>query len=168
MDGLLSNMGKVLEAKNIFEQGRKSMKTRVLGVILYYFGISLRNTSLVISSFESASHEAVRDWYLRAAKIFQVRKAERKIIAIDGTKSKSNGKWRILWAAVDIENWDVLGVRVAQGWSSFEVYGFIRYVLNRCENKAKILVDGGPWYPPALDQMRGRMGTHHVWSSKSC
>ena len=76
MDGLLSNMGKALEAKNIFEQERKSMKTRALGVILYHFGISLRNTRLVISSFESASHEAVREWYLRAAKIFQVRKVE--------------------------------------------------------------------------------------------
>ncbi len=136
MDGMLSNMEKVLEAKNIFERERKSMKTRALGVILYHFGISLRNTSLVISSFEQASHEAVREWYLRAAKIFQVRKVKRKIIAIDETKIKINGKWRILWAAVDIENWDVLGV-----W------------VNRCENKPKILVDGGPWYPPALTRL---------------
>jgi putative transposase len=153
MDGMLSNMEKVLEAKNIFERERKSMKTRALGVILYHFGISLRNTSLVISSFEQASHEAVREWYLRAAKIFQVRKVERKIIAIDETKIKINGKWRILWAAVDIENWDVLGVWVTQGRSSFEAYSFIRYVLNRCENKPKILVDGGPWYPPALTRL---------------
>jgi transposase-like protein len=113
MDGVLSNMEKVLEAKKIFERERKSMKTRALGVILYHFGISLRNTSLVVSSFEQASHEAVRDWYLRAAKIFQVRKIERKIIAIDETKIKINGKWRILWAAIDIENWDVLGVWVS-------------------------------------------------------
>jgi hypothetical protein len=86
MDGVLSNMEKVLEAKKIFERERKSMKTRALGVILYHFGISLRNTSLVVSSFEQASHEAVRDWYLRSAKIFQVQKIERNIIAIDETK----------------------------------------------------------------------------------
>jgi transposase-like protein len=104
MDGMLSNMEKVLEAKNIFERERKCMKTRALGVILYHFGVSLRNTSLVISCFEPASHEAVRDWYLRAAKIFQVRKAERKMIAIDETKIKINGKRCILWAAVDTEN----------------------------------------------------------------
>ena len=110
---MLSNMEKVLEAKNIFERERKSMKTRALGVILYHFGISLRNTSRVVSSFEQASHEAVRDWYLRAAKIFQVRKAQRNIIAIDETKIKISGKWRILWAAVDIENWDVLEVWVS-------------------------------------------------------
>ena len=150
---MLSNMEKVLEAKNIFERERKNMKTRALGVILYHFGISLRNTSMVISSFEPASHEAVREWYLRAANIFQVRKAERKTIAIDETKIKINGKWRILWAAVDIENWDVLGVWITQGRSSFEAYGFIRHVLNRCENKPKILVDGGPWYPTALNRL---------------
>ncbi len=113
MDGMLSNMEKVLEAKNIFERKCKSMKTRALGLIFYHFGISFRNTSLVVSSFEQASHEAVRDWYLRAAKIFQVRKAQRNIIAIDQTKIKISGKWRILWAAVDIENWDVLGVWVS-------------------------------------------------------
>jgi putative transposase len=100
MGEMLSNMEKVLEAKNIFERERKSIKTRALGVILYHFGISLRNTSVVISSFEPASHEVVWEWYLRAAKIFQVRKAEHKIIAIDETKIKINGKWRILWAAI--------------------------------------------------------------------
>ena len=150
MDGMLSNMEKVLEAKNIFERERVSMKTRALGVILYHFGISLRNTSLVVSSFEQASHEAIRDWYLRAAKIFQVQKVERKIIVMDETKIKINGKWHFLWAAVDIENWDVLGIWVTQGRSSFEAYSFIRHVLNHCENKPIILVDGGPWYPPAL------------------
>jgi hypothetical protein len=85
MDGMLSNMWKVLEAKNIFERERKSRKTRALGAILNLFGISLRNTSLVVSSFEQANHKAVRGWYLRASKIFQVRKTERKIIAIDET-----------------------------------------------------------------------------------
>jgi putative transposase len=152
-DGMLSNMEKVLEAKNIFERDRKSIKTRALGVILYHFGVSLRNTSTVISCFEPASHEAVRDWYHRAARIFQVHKAERRIIAIDETKIKINGKWRILWAAIDIENWDVLGAWISQGRSSFEAYGFIRHVLNLCENKSKILVDGGPWYPPALTRL---------------
>jgi transposase-like protein len=37
--------------------------------------------------------------------------------------------------------------------SSFEAFGFIRHVLNLCENKPKILVDGGPLYPPALTRL---------------
>jgi len=153
MDGMLSNMEKVLEAKNIFERERKNMKTRALGVILYHFGVSLRNTSAVISSFEPASHEAVRLWYHRAAKIFTVQKVARRIVAIDETNIKINGKWRILWAAIDIESWAVLGVWITHGRSSFEAYGFIRHVLELCENKPKILVDGGPWYPYALQRL---------------
>jgi transposase-like protein len=78
-----------------------------------------------VSSFEQTSYEAVRDWYLHAAKIFQLRKVGRRIIAIDETKIKISGKWRILWAAVDIENWDVFGAWITQGRSPFEAYGFI-------------------------------------------
>lgn len=150
MDGMLSNMEKVLKAKNIFKRDRKSTQTRALGIILYHFGVSLRNTSAVVSSFEPVSHEAIRLWYHRAAKVFTVQKAARRIIAIDETKIKINGQWRILWAAIDIESWDVLGVWITDGRSSFEAYGFIRHVLMLCEHKPKILVDGGPWYPYAL------------------
>jgi putative transposase len=153
MDGMLSHVEQVLEAKNVFERTRKTMKTRTLGVVLYHLGVSCRNTSAVLSSFEPASHEAVRNWYHRAAKIFQVKKAVRRVIAIDETKIRISGKWHILWAAVDIESWDVLGAWVTQGRSSFEAYHFIRHVLNQCENKPKILVDGGPWYPPALTRL---------------
>ncbi len=153
MDGMLSHVEQVLEAKNVFERKRKKMKTRALGVVLYHMGVSYRNTSEVLASFEPASHEAVRNWYYRAAKIFQIQKAFRKIIAIDETKIKIKGKWHILWAAVDIESWDVLGAWVTQGRSSLEAYHFIRHVLRQCENRPKILVDGGPWYPIALNRL---------------
>ena len=153
MDGMLSHIQEVLEAKNIFERNRKSMKTRALGVVLYHLGVSCRNTSEVVSSFEPVSHEAVRNWYHRAAPIFKIQKTTRRMIAVDETKIKIKGKWHILWAAVDIETWDVLGVWVTQGRSSIEAYSFLRSVLNRCENTPKILVDGGPWYKPALERL---------------
>lgn len=120
------------------------MKTRALGVVLYHLGFSCRNTSEVISNFESVSHETVRDWYHRAAQIFLIQKADRNIIAIDETKIKIKGRWHILWAAVDIEIWEVLGVWITHGRSSFEAHGFIRSVLKRCENRPKILVDVSP------------------------
>jgi len=103
----------------------------------------------------------------RAGKIFQVQKAERKIIDIDETKIKINAKWCILWAAVDVENWDVLGVWITQKRSSFEAYSFIRHVLQLYENKPKILVDDEPWYPLVSDQIKRRIGTHHLQSAKS-
>lgn len=110
MDGMLSHIQEVLEAKNIFERNRKTIKTRALGVMLYHLGVSCRNTSEVVSSFESVSHEAIRNWYHRAAQIFQIEKAARRMIAVYEIKIKIKGRWHILWAAFDIETWDVLGV----------------------------------------------------------
>ena len=97
----------------------------------------------MVSSFEPVSPEAIRLWYHRAGLIFDIKKTARSNIAIDETKIKISGKWYILWAAVDVETWDVVGVWITQGRSSFEAYGFLRYILNRCENRPKIIVDSG-------------------------
>ena len=72
------------------------MKTRALGVVLYHLGISCRKTSAVVSSFEPVSPEAIRTWYHRAVRIFDIQKTTRRIIAVDETKIKINGKWHIL------------------------------------------------------------------------
>ena len=86
MDGMLSRIEEALEAKKIFERNRKNMRTRALGVVLYHLGVSCRNTSQVVSSFEPVSHEAIRIWYHRAAQVFTIQKAARRIIAVDETK----------------------------------------------------------------------------------
>ena len=153
MDGMLSYLEELLEAKNIFERKRKKTSSRALGILLYHFGVSLRNCREVISSFELVSHEAVRLWYHKTEGLFSVEKAFRRVIAIDETKVKIKGKWHILWAAIDVDTWEILGVWVTQGRASFEAYGFIRYVLKKCENNPKIIVDGGPWYKPALKRL---------------
>jgi hypothetical protein len=60
MDGMLSHIEELLEAKNVFERHRKTTKTRALGIFLYHVGVYTRNCSEVVSSFESVSHEAIR------------------------------------------------------------------------------------------------------------
>ena len=153
MDGMLSHIEELLEAKNVFERRRKSTRTRALGVLLYHFGVSSRNCSEVLSSFEPVSHEAICQWYHRVKQLFTVGKKTRNIIAVDETKVKINGKWHILWAAIDVESREILGVWITQGRASLEAYSFLRYVLRKCENTPKILVDGGPWYKPALERL---------------
>ena len=54
---------------------------------MFYIG-----TLAVLASFELESHEAVRNWYYRAVKIFQLKKTFRRIIAFDETKIKIKGK----------------------------------------------------------------------------
>jgi hypothetical protein len=37
--------------------------------------------------------------------------------------------------------------------ASIEAYSFLKHVLSKCINQPKILVDGGPWYKPALNRL---------------
>jgi len=107
---MLSHIIEALESKKIFVRRRKSTKSKALGILLYHYGISLRNCRTIVSSFENVSHESIRKWYHRVDAIFSVKKAYRETIAVDETKIKINGRLYILWAAVDIQNWEVLGV----------------------------------------------------------
>ena len=59
----------------------------------------------------------------------------------------------ILWAAIDIKNREVIGVWVSQGRSEIEASSFLKFILRKCTNKPKILVDGGPWYKSALNHL---------------
>ena len=153
MDGILSHIEELLEAKNVFERNRTPLRIRALGILLYHLGLSLRNCSMVLSSFEPISHESVRLWYHKSNRLFTVETRHREIIAVDETKIKIHGKYHLLWAAIDINTWEVLGVWITQGRASIEAYSFLNHVLQKCSNNPKILVDGGPWYKPALNRL---------------
>jgi len=153
MDGMLSHLEELLEAKNIFVRNRKQMKTRSLGILLYHYGLSLRKCRTILSSFENISHESIRKWYHRVDTIFTVGKTYRETVAVDETKLKINGKLYILWAAIDTSNWEFLGVWITKGRASIETYSFLKFVLKKCFNQPKILVDGDPWYKPALNRL---------------
>ena len=153
MDGMLSHLEELLEAKNIFVRKRKQRKTKALGILMYQYGLSLRKCRIILSDFEDISHESIRKWYHKTDNIFSVEKCYRETIAVDETKLKINGHLHILWAAIDTCNWDVLGVWVTRGRASIEAYSFLKYILGKCTNQPKILVDAGPWYKPALKRL---------------
>ena len=153
MDGMLPRLEKLLEAKNIFVRNRKKRRTRALGILMYHYGLSLRKCRTILSSFEDISHESIRKWYHKTDTIFSVEKCYRETVAVDETKLKINGKLYILWAAIDTTNWEILGVWVSQGRAEIEAYSFLKYILKKCTNQPKILVDRGPWYKPALQRL---------------
>ncbi len=153
MDGILSHIEEILEAKKVIERKRKDNKSRALGILLYHYGLSLRKCKNIVSGFESVSHETIRKWSHKTDTIFSIGKSYREVVAVDETKLKINGKLYILWAAVDVHTYEVLGVWVTKGRISIEAYSFLKYILKRCINQPKILVDGGPWYKPALNRL---------------
>jgi hypothetical protein len=59
MDGILSHMVEVLDAKNIFE--RKNMQSRAIGILLYHYGLYLGKCRSIVSNFELISHESIRN-----------------------------------------------------------------------------------------------------------
>jgi len=153
MDGMLPRLEELLEAKNIFVRNRKKRGTHALGILMYHYGLSLRKCRTILSSFEDISHESIRKWYHKTDTIFSIEKRYIETVAVDETKLKINGRLYILWAAIDTSNWEILGVWITKGRASIEAYSFLRHVLSKCTNQPRILVDGGPWYKPALQRL---------------
>ena len=127
--------------------------------MLYHYGLSLRDCRIVVSSYEMVSHEAIRLWYHKTSDLFKIQKGTHEIIAVDETKVRIRGKFHIVWAAIDVHTWEILGVWVSKGRASIEAYSFLKHVLSKCINQPKILVDGDPWYKPALQHL-GIEGEH--------
>jgi len=65
----------------VFKRNKKRLEVKILAGLLYFFGLSLRKTSLFMSLFEEISHESVRKYYHRLKYILkQPRKKERILL----------------------------------------------------------------------------------------
>jgi len=62
-------------------------------------------------------------------------------VAVDETNIKLEGRWQYLWAAIDVDSWEILAVRITRSRSSLDTLIFMREVLKTCENKPKVYVD---------------------------
>jgi putative transposase len=124
---LLGKNYQLLEAKNVFERHHKSLRSHALGILLYHLGVSLRNCSLVLPSFDEVSHESVRQWYHRSQGFSSVHSCSRQVIAVDETMIKIQGKQHLLWATPGSS----LGLWVTQGRASLDAYVFsVEYQRN--------------------------------------
>lgn len=150
---MLQWVADALRAKRVFVRARTDDWSRALGIVLYHLGLSLRDTSLVLAAFRERSHEAVREWYQRARALFQVERRERRALAVDETKVKVQGRWMYVWAAIDVETWEVLHTWVSEGRSGFEALCFMRRVLEACDGLPVVYVDRAGWYRWALDRL---------------
>jgi transposase-like protein len=58
-----------------------------------------------------------------------------------------------VWAAVDMEIFEVIHIEVSPGRSDLDTILFIKQVSKRCRGDPVVLVDGGPWYNWALHDL---------------
>jgi len=99
--------------------------------------------------FIQASHEAVREWYQKGRELFE------------GLMEKKRRKW----IAVDEK---VIAVWVSFGRSGLETMAFLKKVKHACKGKLpRIFIDGGSWYPWALERVGFERHTVISFGSRS-
>lgn len=119
-------------------------------MLLYYTGLSYEKAG----SFVHASHEAVREWYQKGKNLLRrsTEKKKRKWIAVDEKKIKLNGTPVFIWGAVDLDYEKVIAIWVSVGRSGLKAMIFLKKVEHACKGKLpRIFIDGGSWYPWALE-----------------
>ena len=140
-----------LEDRKIFRRKRKNNKQRALGMLLYHAGLSYEKAGM----FVGASYEAVREWYQKGKKLFEqsTKKKARKWIAVDEKEITINGTTIFIWGAVDLDDEKVIAVWVSFGRSGLEASAFLKKIRDSCEGELpRVFVDGGRWYPWALNK----------------
>ena len=145
---------KAVQDAHVFKRNKIPPETKVVASLLYLSGLSYRamtyQTRLI-----GASHVSVFNWVhaLRGI-VSRVPRRERKIVAIDETKLKIQGRQVYVWAAIDADTKELLAVYASYYRSSINTIVFLKRVLETCiGRKPVVLVDGGPWYPWPLNEM---------------
>jgi transposase-like protein len=150
---MLKQIVKWLEDRKIFLRDRTPNVVRALGMLLYYAGLSYEKAGKLLG----VSYEAVREWYQKGKVLFEetVEKKVRTRIAVDEKEITINGTTKLyIWAAVDLDDEKVIATLVTYGRSSLEAMAFLRRVKRVCKGKLpRVFVDGGSWYPWALQRL---------------
>ena len=119
------------------------MELKILSALFYFYGLSLRKVSKIISLFQQISHESVRIYYRIKRVLKPPEKKERRLIAVDETKLKLEDEQIFVWSAIDVDTKECLFIWATDGRSSFHAYVFLKEVLKYCENKSLLIEDLG-------------------------
>ena len=125
----LNQLIEYIKSTKVFRRNKKNIELKILAALLYFFGLSLRKTSLFLSLFEEISHESVRIYYHKLKAVLKPEKKKRRLVAIDETKLKLENKQIFVWTAVDVDTKECLAIWASEGRGSFEAYVFLREVL---------------------------------------
>jgi putative transposase len=139
--------------KEIFpKKNRISPDDKLLAALLYHLGLSYRRVSTAMN--DAFTHESVRLWYRKIGNNLPTPdRIQRYVMAVDETKLKIAGRFVFVWSAIDVKRYEVLALKASFTRGEPDAVLFIREALKYCTNRPIILVDHGPWYPPALEYL---------------
>ena len=149
--------------QEVFSREDTPTEQRVEAAFLYHAGLSYRRVERVVGR----SYEAVRQWYHRLAHLFDPDPDYHSTVAIDETKLKVEETEVYIWAAVDVETFEVIHIEVSPGRSDLDALLFVKQVLKRCRGEPVVLVDRGPWYNWALDDLDLCDSRRETWGERS-
>lgn len=129
-----------VSAKSVVEKARQEElcsredtpnQDRVWAAFLCHAGLSYRRVEVVVDY----SYGAVRQWYHRVAHPFDPEPDHHSAVAVDETNVKVEGREVYVWAAVDVDTFEAIHIKVSLRRSELDALLFLKTVLKRC-----------PWY----------------------
>jgi len=155
---LLDNLQQRLQAEELFDRDRKQPHTRALGILLYYAGLSTRDTAVIVSQLaEPIAHTPIMDWHHRAQHLFKTRPVRyHDVLAIDETSLQiETGSGELdevfLWIAIDPHTGDIVHAAVTDGRTPIDSLAFLRGTLKHVQHDPFVHVDAAVWYPWPLE-----------------
>jgi transposase-like protein len=98
--------------------------------------------------------------------LFRPSKRVRRLVAVDETVLKINGRICYLWAAIDVDTGEILALYASRGRGLPNAIKFLKMVLRSCDGKPIVVVDRGPWYRWALERL-GMIYFHETFGNRN-
>jgi len=133
---------------NAFKRNRVSKVRKVIAAALCNSGYSYRDVAGMVGGM---SYIAVRDAYISVVTCLpDVKRAHRRVVAIDGTDVTLGEKQFHLWLARDVDSGNILTFQASPGASVEDGAKFLAVVASQCENKPSLRLGHGANQPKGL------------------
>ena len=135
------------------KRNRTEQKDIAYALHLYFDGLSLMNTSKVLSRFIKRSHSAIRDYWILKYKPERLffRKIKISEFIIDETQIKIGSELIWLWVGIEAETKNIVAINISKERNMFVAKRFLDGVTKEYD-KHPVSTDGGTWYPPQACQ----------------
>ena len=113
------------------------------------------------------SHSSVLNWARALGSVkWTVPPRGRRLIAVNETVEKANGREVYVWAAIDVDARELPAIEATWTRSSLDALLFLSRVLGACTNKPAFVVDRGPRCSWALREL-GLQYYHETFGDRS-
>jgi len=146
---MLDRMIEKASEQDVFSRGDTPIERRVEAAFLYQVGLSYSRVERAVGR----SYEGVRHWYHRLAHLFDPEPDHKSTVTVDEMKIRIEDVEVYIWAAIDVDTFEVVYIGVSPGHSDLDVLLFLKQVLKRCRGQPVIVGDCGPWYNWVLDDL---------------